>query len=291
MDITLTLQCNNNCIFCPRQDYLKLIACGSLKEIHSDIEKTRFKSEKIVLSGGEVTLRQDLWSILTFCNSRGFKEIGLITNGRRLKELDFAERLIRAGVKDFAVSLYSANEKIHDGITRRKGSARDTKKGILNLLALSRVYPINIRVNLVLNYWNYEDLPDTLNKLVAWGVRNFIVAEQVIIDAKSKHLSLDEIKVFVKNIQELTLEDTRLCLRGFAFCLFGQSGGMSAQGIILKEKNPCIILESQEVDTLVKEGGKKKAYMEAFGKLFFRMNKCNFCVLESRCPGIQKAYF
>ncbi|MDD4907549.1 MAG: radical SAM protein [Candidatus Omnitrophica bacterium] len=290
MDITLTLKCNNNCLFCPRQGYLKTIACVSIEEIYRDIEKTRRVSDEIALSGGEVTLLPDLEEIVGFCGERGFKKVGIITNGRRLKDVKFAQRLIRAGVKDFAVSLYSWQDKIHDAITRKSGSARDTKKGLLNLLRLSRRYPIGIRVNTVLNYWNYRDLPGTIKKLFSYGVRNFIIAEQVVINRKAEHLLAPEIKDALRRISDLTLKNTRLVFRGFPLCFAPICVGVSPEGFILKKQSPRIILEKQEIDTLVKKNSSKNKYLEDFRKLFTRVKKCRDCALEKSCLGMQKAY-
>jgi len=290
MDITSTLKCNNDCIFCPRQEYLKIIACRSLKDIYKDIEETRKRSKRIVLSGGEITLLEGLRGIIDFCKKKNFREIGIITNGRKLKDLNFARRLIIAGVKDFAVSLYSFNEKIHDLITRTKGSCKETKKGIANILKLSSEYDIALRVNIVLNYWNYREVTKTLDKLISLGVKNFIVAEQIIIDKKTKHLSLKEIVKFLKNIREIELNGSRVCLRGFSSCLFGDDLFFIRDEIILKRKDPFIISERHGVDTLVKDNRKKSRYLEKFEKLFAKTQRCKSCLFENRCLGIQKAY-
>ncbi len=291
MDITLTLKCNNDCIFCPRKGYLKTIACGSLKEAYRDIEKTRRISDKITLSGGEVTILENLLDIMGFCNTKDFREVGIITNGRQLKNEEFAEKLIRAGVKDFAVSLYSFNNKIHDSITQQQGSARDSKRGLLNLRRLSHRYPINIRVNIVLNYWNHRDLPGTLKALFSYGVRNFIIAEQVIINKSSKYLSLEEVKSSLRELRTLDLKNTRLCLKSFPFCFLEDICLARKESLILKEKDPFIILERQEVNTLVKEKDRKDKYLADFRRLFTKIKRCQYCVLERQCMGIQKAYF
>jgi MoaA/NifB/PqqE/SkfB family radical SAM enzyme len=291
MDITLTMKCNNNCVFCPRREHLKIIACRSLKDVYADIERTRRKDDKITLAGGEVTLLDDLNAIVRFCKDKGFKSVGVITNGRRLKDAKFAESLVRAGADDFAVSIYSVDNKIHDLITRRPGSARDTKKGLANLIRLSKKYPISVRVNTVLSRWNYRGLPATLETLSSYGVRNFIVAEQIVTPKRSAHLSISQTNGSLKKIMGLSLENTRLVLRGFPFCLIGRGGTACKEGIIIKPSNPLIILEKQNLDTLVKGRGKKSQYLSDLGKLFTKADRCRSCAVDSRCHGIQKAYF
>ncbi len=290
MDITLTLKCNNNCVFCPRGKYLKTIACGSLKDIYRDIKKTRKQGDKIALSGGEVTLLPGLGEMAAFCKSLGFKSVGIITNARLLKDIKLAEKLVLSGVTDFAVSLYSFNNKVHDTVTRRKESARETKKGLVNLLRLAKRYPVSIRVNTVLNTWNLHDIPATLKALYSRGVRNFIVAEQMVIDKGSRHLSAKQIREALATLRELKMKDARLVLRGFPFCLLGCDGVLSAEGIIIRSKDPFILLEKQEVDTLVKSGASKTRYLSDFSRLFTRIASCRSCHLKSKCQGIQKAY-
>ncbi|MBU1076789.1 MAG: radical SAM protein [Spirochaetes bacterium] len=290
MDITLTLKCNNNCVFCPRKDYLKTIACTSLKEAYNDIRKMRLLHEEIVLSGGEVTLLDELPAIISFCQELGFKNIGIITNGRPLKNIKLAEKYILAGVKDFAVSIYSVDDTIHDLITRNKGSGQDSKRGLANLLRLSVRYPINIRVNIVLNYWNHKDINNTLKALYAAGVRNFILAEQVIMRKKDKHLSLEQITRSLAGIRTLKLNNTRLVLRGFPLCLPETPDRSVPEGLILKEKDPLILLEKHEVDTLIKERSRKQKYLKKFEHLFVKVKKCRNCDWKNNCKGFQKLY-
>jgi hypothetical protein len=56
MDITLNKECNNNCSFCPRQEFLSLISCNSLKRIYPRINETRKTNVAVFLSGREATL-------------------------------------------------------------------------------------------------------------------------------------------------------------------------------------------------------------------------------------------
>lgn len=293
MDVTLTLKCNNNCIFCPRKDYLKIVACGSLKEVYQDIIETRRRTNKIILSGGEPTvLKGLLWKTLDLCYQKGFRKVGIITNGRRLKDMDFTRKLVQAGIKDFAISLYSCNEKIHDRVTRRQGSAKQTIAGILNVLRLHQQYNVSLRINIVLNHWNIQDIPITLRRLFLLGVRNFTVAEQIIVDKKYKYLSLQEVKNFLNGLREIDLEGAYLVLRGFPLCFLGNRHfiSVSQKGFILRKENPLIILEEQGVDSLVKEEEKKKKYFAKFKELFTRIDRCRSCIAKNTCPGVQKAY-
>jgi len=292
MDITLTLKCNNQCIFCPRKSYLSLIACYSFRQIYKDIKQTRKVSDSITLTGGEVTLLKEekLQEIIDLCRKKKFRKVGIITNGRRLADPVFAENIIRLGVNDFAISIYSLDNKIHDRITKIRGSCAETKMGIQNILSLSRRYDIALRINLVLSNWNYKDVFQTLKGLHAQGIRNFIIAEQVIISKNRTHLSSKSVEGFLKNIKRINLDDTELCLRGFPFCFLERPFFYKKNRIVLKKYNPFISLERHELDTLVKGMNEKKAYLDKFKKLFIKTNNCNTCFFQNQCLGFQKAY-
>jgi len=291
MDVTLTLKCNNDCIFCPRHDYLKIIASVSQSSARRDIQLTRRSSSKIALSGGEVTCLKYLIPLLNFCKKEGFRHIDIITNGRKFKDQKFLKEVLGAGVTDVAVSVYSTKPEIHDKITRRPGSCQETQAGLSNLLKASKEYALAIRVNVVLNYWNKDDIYATLDKLLARGVRSFIVSEQIIVNSKDRFLDLDGIKRFLKKVMTVRLEEAYLCLRGFAPCLFPRELVKTKYGDgVIKKRDPVLSFETHGVDTLVKEKEKKTDYLNRFAASFVRLEVCPRCIFRSRCPGLQKVY-
>lgn len=290
MDITVTLECNNNCLFCPRQSYLSLIASQSKKELYQDIRKTRAESDKIVLSGGEVTLMPDVFNVISFCREQGFRKIGIITNARNLRKAEFAEKLVKSGVSDWGLSLYSLKLQIHDRITQVKGSCTETKKGIKNMLKLMKKYSFNLRVNLVLNFWNQDDIFNTLEGLTAWGVKNFIIAEEIMIN-KGPHLSLRQISRFLEKIEKSNFKGVNLCLRGFAPCLLKKRQPSFVNDKVIKRVDPRIIMENYELNTLVKGGSKKEKYLVKFKENFLKFSQCSRCIFFKNCLGLQKGYF
>ncbi len=263
-----------------------MIACG--RRMRDEIRAIRSVSDSIVLSGGEVTVLKSIWDILTFCRKNNFRSIDLVTNCRKLNDRSFSERLVKAGVNNFAVSLYSSDERIHDRITRVKGSCRETKSGIKNLLRLSTEYAIDLRVNIVLNPWNYNDIDNTLGYLSSLGVKNFIIAEHVVIDKNKEYLTSGAVSNFLAHLRSLNLASARITLRGFAPCLCGDISSAS-QGV-LKDRDPLIVLEAHEMDTLINTKGGKNQYLKKLRGLFTYAEKCDTCGYAGQCPGIQKIY-
>ncbi len=68
------------------------------------------------VSGGEATLRPDLFDILRYARGRGFA-LRLFTNGFLIDEA-YAEELARIGLLEVHVSLYSGVAEEHDAVTR-----------------------------------------------------------------------------------------------------------------------------------------------------------------------------
>ena len=109
--IPVEYRCNLNCIFCFLPHRTKPnISLEDVKKIISE-----FKGSRIVLSGGEPTLRKDLCEIVRMVKNSG-KECHLATNGLKLADRSYVEKLRDAGVDKITLSLYSADKKIEEAI-------------------------------------------------------------------------------------------------------------------------------------------------------------------------------
>lgn len=276
-DVSLTFACNNSCLFCPRKDFLKFITCQSKKEIYKEIKEISKRNKKIILTGGEITIFPDLFEILEFCQKK-FKEIEIITNGRKLKNNDFLKKLISFGVNNFAVSIYSFSDKIHDKITMKKGSCQETKKGIINLLKTASSQKIKIRINITLNFWNTRTTVETIKKLYLLGIKNFTVIEEIILNKKSKILNLRNIEKTLEEISGLKLKGLQIFLKGFPPCL------------VKDFLSPFIIFEPYRLESYPKKGFKKQKYLKKFQNNFIKLKKCSGCLLDNHCLGVQKYY-
>ena len=123
---------------------------------------------RITLSGGEVTVLDDIVDIIALSKRLGYKKIAIITNGRKLRKYSFLKSLINNGVNEIAVSLYSTRHEIHDHITRKSGSCGETLKGLRNIFRFKKKIPdisLSVRVNILVNYQNINTIFSTLNDL------------------------------------------------------------------------------------------------------------------------------
>ncbi|MDD5067163.1 MAG: radical SAM protein [bacterium] len=276
-DMTLTLSCNNKCLFCPRKDFLKWIVCGSWKEIVREIKDVSRRSRKIVLTGGEVTVYPGLFRVLNICR-KVFRDIEIISNGRKMKETAFLDKLIGSGANAFAISIYSLSDAVHDTITGVKGSCRETKKGILNLIKARKTRRITIRINTTLSAGNALHAVDMIKKLYLLGIRDFIIAEEIILNKRRKALDLQGIRKALEDVSRLKFRDIRIVLKGFPPCL------------VRDLRNPFIRYEPYGLESCIKKGWRQEKYTERFRGNFAKLKKCSGCSLDKHCPGFQKYY-
>ena len=133
--------CNERCVFCaaglaegpvrgPRSSpHL------SLEDLQAWMGSPPPPGDDVQLAGGEPTLHPDLPSLAAWAGSGG-AEVILFTNAVRFADADYAAAVVAGGVGQFEVAIYGATPEAHDGITRRRGSLRQTLDGIRNLVAL-----------------------------------------------------------------------------------------------------------------------------------------------------------
>jgi MoaA/NifB/PqqE/SkfB family radical SAM enzyme len=118
------------------------------------------KCTEVTITGGEPTIRPDIFEIVSYAKALGFV-IQMQTNGRAFFYDDFTKSMINCGVDDFVVAIHGHNSKVHDGITRAPGSFKQTLKGIKNL----KKYDAFVYTNTVVTKLNYKILPQLVNLL------------------------------------------------------------------------------------------------------------------------------
>jgi radical SAM protein with 4Fe4S-binding SPASM domain len=168
MDLALTYRCNNKCIHCyaggPRQT-----SELTTKEWLSVIYKLHgLGIPQVVFTGGEPTLRDDLATLIAYTQKMELVS-GLVTNGRKLKDKAYLQRLIDAGLDHVQITVESHDPKVHDEITDAEGSWNETVQGLKNALS-SPIYTVT---NTTLSQLNVNDVEATMVFLHDLGVKHF----------------------------------------------------------------------------------------------------------------------
>lgn len=165
MDLALTYRCNNQCSHCynarPRQ-YPEL----SVEEWHQVIDRLwEIGIPHIVFTGGEPTLVRHLPELIAHAERNG-QITGINTNGRRLKDPEFVQRLVDAGLDHVQITLESHDPAIHDEMVGAPGAWQDTVAGLRNVLQ-TRLF---VMTNTTLLTNNAHRLAETLDFLAETGV-------------------------------------------------------------------------------------------------------------------------
>ena len=93
LDLKVGYTCNNNCRFCVVADKRKF---GDLttKELKKQMEEGRKTCEDIVFTGGEPTIRKDIFELVRYAKKLKFDTIQIQTNGRMFASKKFCEKII-----------------------------------------------------------------------------------------------------------------------------------------------------------------------------------------------------
>ena len=166
--------CLNNCIHCssssspkgkmsiPLEDYYNIINI-----LHS------LKYNRIILSGGEPLLNNNIWNCLDYAKKKGL-EIYLYTSGV-LTEYDTIDNYFPV-IDKTIVSLYSLDNKIHDSVTKKPGSLDKTLSFIRYLMERNVMYEINT----VLTQINYKEIIKIIISDVGLNAQRINVLKLVI---------------------------------------------------------------------------------------------------------------
>jgi MoaA/NifB/PqqE/SkfB family radical SAM enzyme len=148
--------CNNGCVFCIDRNRSQR-APLSLAKIESELERFLGRTRTVVFSGGgEPTLNLFLAAAIEAARRRGYTEIVLVTNGRRLRNRDYCLQLLDAGLNKIKISLHGPDPAVHDVLAGSIGAFRDTSGGLENLAALRANRPFALEVTCVVVKGNFR---------------------------------------------------------------------------------------------------------------------------------------
>ncbi len=172
LDLALTYRCNNDCAHCYNVERPAQSAFSGAagRELTTDEWKRvldrawELGIPHIVFTGGEPTLHDDLPELITHAEQNG-QITGLNTNGRRLADAKYLERLLTAGLDHVQITLESCEPEVHDRMVGARAFAQ-TVRGLQNALA-TRLF---VMTNTTMLKTNVHTIPATLDFLAELGV-------------------------------------------------------------------------------------------------------------------------
>ena len=165
MDLALTYRCNNDCAHCynARERTFPELPTDTWKSILDRLWELGIPH--VVFTGGEPTLRQDLPDLVAYASQIG-QITGLNTNGRRLSDAAYLQRLVEAGLDHVQITVESHDASIHDRMVLSRGAWKQTISGLHNALDT----PLYVMTNTTMLQENSPILPETLDFLAGVGV-------------------------------------------------------------------------------------------------------------------------
>jgi len=99
--VDVTNRCNMNCPICianiPKMGFTFNPPMSYFEKVFDGLSKAKVVPE-VLLFGGEPTVRQDVFEIITLGQSKGLS-IGIVTNGLKLADEEFCRRLCESGAR------------------------------------------------------------------------------------------------------------------------------------------------------------------------------------------------
>lgn len=198
-EIALTYRCNNACRFCyaysPHRESAEMTTEEVKRVIDMIVDDAKVPS--LSFTGGEPTLREDLFELIAYGREKGLR-MNLITNGRRCASKDFVQKLVDAGLNSAQVSIEGPNAEIHDYIVGAPGAFEQTVQGVKNL----RATDIYTHCNTTICRPNKEHLDDLVDFLADELELTYFSMNMVIYTGTAAKLR-DELQVKYSEIGQI----------------------------------------------------------------------------------------
>ncbi len=222
--INVGFTCTNDCWFCVAADK-RVYPDKTTGEIKEELRQAyKGGARDIVFSGGECTIRKDICELVAYSRELGFAIINIQTNGRSFASEDFSKKMIIAGMTALNPALHGHTAELHDSLTRRKGSFRQTVLGIHNVRKLSRGR-VRVLVNTVVVKKNYRHLPDIAKLLIGLRIHQYQFAFVHAMGNALRHFKkivprkTDVMPYIKKSIDLGEKAGLRVCVEAVPLCL------------------------------------------------------------------------
>lgn len=232
--VTVEFHCNSACRFCIVQEGMNRYRGLSLERFREVVDENRRsgKYQRLILTGGEVTLEKRLFDFLQLARDSGsFRHVRVQTNARRLADAAYARSLAEAGVDELFVSIHGHDAATHDDITQRPGSFAELLAGLRNARALGQ----RLITNTVMTRRNVRSLPALVPLAIEHGVArmelwNYLPMEDAE-DARDLIAPMDElVPPLVEALGEAAARGMPCTVKYVPRCLLGAHGALLDNG-------------------------------------------------------------
>ena len=184
MDLCVWNRCNNHCIMCTnpddfqkKEDSYDYSFQKITQRVESRILHWRETEENINITGGEPTTHPYFLDLCYWFRAKLPKNrIVLASNGRMFSYERFAKKFLKLNNLVVEVAILGPDKKIHDSITRVKGSFEQTIKGLKNILKLRNTTQ-ELELRIILIKQNYK----LLKEILSFISKNLASANRIVI--------------------------------------------------------------------------------------------------------------
>ncbi|MFX1483800.1 MAG: radical SAM protein [Promethearchaeota archaeon] len=308
-EIAITYRCNNKCRFCyafsPYRESGEMTTEEIKRVIDIIVDDAHVPS--LSFTGGEPTLREDLFELISYARQRGLR-VNLITNGIRCHDKEFVQKLVNAGLNSAQVSIEGPDAETHDYIVGIPGAFEKTVQGIKNL----RATEIYTHCNTTICRPNLDKLEELVDFHADELGLTYFSMNMVIYTGTAAKLR-DELQITYSEIKDIVkMVKKRANKRGIQFvwyaptpvCLFNPiAHGLGAKscaccdGLLSVDAEggllPCSSF-SEPVGNLLEEGFEKVWYNRAsrfWRAKDFAPEGCKSCEFFDYCFGACPLYW
>lgn len=220
LDIKISYQCNNACIFCLNKEK-KYYQEASFISLIQQIKLFALQGgEKLIVSGGEPLINKNFFDLIIFAKKSGIKIIEIQTNGRMLYYEDIVKRLKEFEPISFLTSLHFSNHKLYQQYCQSDGF-NQVIYGIQNLIK----YKLNFTINTVIMKPNLSHLKDIVTLVKAKSAQKiqfrFIDGKNVMSQYKKFVPRYRECAPYIKNIINENA-DINVAFKEIPLCVIGE---------------------------------------------------------------------
>ena len=289
LELNVGLACNNDCNFCISGK--KQIKLDPPEKIIQEIDKYKGKGIDLLnILGGEPTLVKKLPEVILHAKKSGFNTIQIITNGRRLKDYEFAKSLVMNGLNRISITIHGHNAKIQDSTVQREGAFDETIQGIKNIVKIKNETGINVKLTsgICITKKNYRFLKETAEMISKLGIEEILFInlnpegnceddlENIIPKYSDVRLRLKEA------VDYCNINNVSVAFDGFAHCIIHGISEFQEEDFDQKDEVTSYDFDDKNRSNFdwidVRKDKKTKSKV------------CIECKLNYKCEGIWKAY-
>ena len=128
---------------------------------------------ELSLQGGEPTIFPDLVPLVAEARRLGFEFIGMVTNGRKLKDPDYTRALLEAGLDGISASLLGPDAETHDALSAAPGAFDALVEGLRNAseIAAQLSRTVKVNANMITSARSVDTIAEQVRLLSTLGVQ------------------------------------------------------------------------------------------------------------------------